>query len=493
MPCRQWRRYDHLLRDVALTAANNGNNGLPIINSTITIEGNGYTIARDTSSSAFRIFYINGTGNLTLNNVSVTGGRIDGFGGGGGFIVEAGGVLQTNNTTIYANHAGVAGGIDNQGTITMTNSTVSGNYTTAFGAGGFGNGGTVALFNTTVTGNSAANLGGGFDNSGTVILNRSIVAGNNAGTGADMFNRNIVIADNYNLLGSSFSVPVTSTDIAQSVSIASILNPVLGDNGGPARTHALVAGSPAIDAATDSGLATDQRGVARPQGAADDIGAFEGPTLIALVLDAGTLTPSFDAIVISYTATVANAISSVSVTPTVSEINASTIITVTPAGGTPVTCTGTPFACPLAVGDNVVEIHVTSPDGTIVKTYTTTVTRAPSADAMLSGLGIGTSTLTPSFDPQVTSYTASVGNATGSVSVTVATNEGNANTVVTVTPPGGTPITCMGNPVACPLAVGDNVIEVVVTAQDGMTTKTYTTIVTRARAIGGCDAEWVDG
>ena len=57
----------------------------------------------------------------------------------------------------------------------------------------------------------------------------------------------------------------------------------LQDNGGPTFTHALLAGSPAIDArnpaAPGSGgnacEATDQRGVARPQGAACDIGAFE--------------------------------------------------------------------------------------------------------------------------------------------------------------------------------------------------------------------------
>ena len=50
----------------------------------------------------------------------------------------------------------------------------------------------------------------------------------------------------------------------------------LADNGGPTLTHALLAGSPAIDAA-DAGVcpATDQRGVARPQGAGCDVGAFE--------------------------------------------------------------------------------------------------------------------------------------------------------------------------------------------------------------------------
>src|SRR5206468_3475874 len=51
----------------------------------------------------------------------------------------------------------------------------------------------------------------------------------------------------------------------------------LADNSGPTHTHALLAGSPAIDAGSSSGFAaTDQRGVARPQGGRADIGAYEG-------------------------------------------------------------------------------------------------------------------------------------------------------------------------------------------------------------------------
>ena len=56
-------------------------------------------------------------------------------------------------------------------------------------------------------------------------------------------------------------------------------NPLLGplqDNGGPTPTHALLPGSPAINAGTNRGCPpTDQRGVPRPQGPLCDIGAFE--------------------------------------------------------------------------------------------------------------------------------------------------------------------------------------------------------------------------
>jgi hypothetical protein len=50
----------------------------------------------------------------------------------------------------------------------------------------------------------------------------------------------------------------------------------LADNGGPTQTHALLPGSPAIDAGDNTACpATDQRGVTRPLGAACDIGAYE--------------------------------------------------------------------------------------------------------------------------------------------------------------------------------------------------------------------------
>jgi hypothetical protein len=56
-----------------------------------------------------------------------------------------------------------------------------------------------------------------------------------------------------------------------------VTDPKLGSlqaNGGPTKTHALLTGSPAINKGSTT-LATDQRGVSRPQGAADDVGAFE--------------------------------------------------------------------------------------------------------------------------------------------------------------------------------------------------------------------------
>src|SRR5262249_42704880 len=78
----------------------------------------------------------------------------------------------------------------------------------------------------------------------------------------------------HNLLSDVPGVPLDPTDLTDT-------DPRLGplaDNGGPTFTHALLFGSPAIDAGRPvRGVTTDQRGVPRPQGNAPDIGAFESP------------------------------------------------------------------------------------------------------------------------------------------------------------------------------------------------------------------------
>jgi hypothetical protein len=112
------------------------------------------------------------------------------------------------------------------------------------------------------------------------------------------------------------------------------------------------------------------------------------------------------------------------------------------------------------------------------------VTRAaPSAaaDATLSGLRLSAGTLTPAFAANVTGYTATVGHGVESVTVTPATTDTNAtvayldeNDAVLADADAGTP----GQQVA--LSVGANTIKVRVTATDGLTTRTYTVMVTRA-------------
>ena len=127
------------------------------------------------------------------------------------------------------------------------------------------------LVNTTVTGNSAVLYGGLATNPAfsTLNLTNTIVASNLSG--GDCSSGVTSLGFNFDSDGSCGFVAIG--DISG-------VDPLLGslqDNGGPTETHALLPGSPAIDQApvADCTLTADQRGVARPQGVACDIGAFE--------------------------------------------------------------------------------------------------------------------------------------------------------------------------------------------------------------------------
>ncbi|NOT92912.1 cadherin-like beta sandwich domain-containing protein [Ferruginibacter sp.] len=100
-----------------------------------------------------------------------------------------------------------------------------------------------------------------------------------------------------------------------------------------------------------------------------------------------------------------------------------------------------------------------------------------SSNADLSNLTLSTGALSPVFAAATTSYTASVANAVASITATPTSSD--ANSTITVN---GNAVTS-GNPSASiPLNVGANIITTVVTAQDAVTTKTYTVTVTRAAA-----------
>ena len=98
--------------------------------------------------------------------------------------------------------------------------------------------------------------------------------------------------------------------------------------------------------------------------------------------------------------------------------------------------------------------------------------RLPSTDATLSGLALSDVNIS-TFDPATTDYTASVGNDVTETTVTATANDGGAAYVIKL---GG--VEDADGTVA--LAVGDNAISVVVTAEDGQTTQTYTVTVNRA-------------
>ena len=191
-----------------------------------------------------------------------------------------------------------------------------------------------------------------------------------------------------------------------------------------------------------------------------------------LTISNGSLTPVFASNTLGYTDSVSNAVSSVTVTPTTSDPNATVTV-----DGTTVTSGSASGAIALAVGMNNINVVVTAQDGTTMQTYTIAVNRAGtlSNNAALSNLVITSGSLVPVFASTTVNYTDAVSNATTSVTVTPTTADANATVTVN-----GTTVASGSASGAIALAVGVNNISVVVTAQDGTTTQTYTIAVNRA-------------
>jgi len=248
--------------------------------------------------------------NLTLNQVVVTSNTSFRFGtffpesqNNGGGIDHSLGTLNLSDSTISGNAALNGGGIHiTSGTAEIINSTFSGNTVRGAGGGIFASNfaTTVTILSSTFTGNRADDDNNGSGGGGgvsrfnaTVILHNTIVAGNFQGTGgSDDTSGAIASVSSNNLIGESdfgsslnngTNGNIVGNGSGGAIPIGTILDTTLADNGGPTNTHALVAGSPALNAGNNAqvlaGVTTDQRGTgfARIIGGTVDIGAFESP------------------------------------------------------------------------------------------------------------------------------------------------------------------------------------------------------------------------
>ena len=223
----------------------------------------------------------NGDGaTLNMNNSAVMNNSTVGQPGGGiyGFFNSS---ITLTNSTVSGNVAGdVAGGLRTLGNATIENSTISGNTSTAWHGGAmFSTDGTVTIVNSTIVGNSAPDgTAGGlmvatFGAPVTVTVQNSIIADNgtyNCQVEGDP--ATAVLTSLGNNVATDSSCASVGSDIIVAPGGAGV--DVLADNGGPTLTHALLAGSVAIDAGNAAVCpATDQRGVLRD--ASCDVGAFE--------------------------------------------------------------------------------------------------------------------------------------------------------------------------------------------------------------------------
>ena len=260
-----------------------------------------------TTGSAFSVGggISNFRGNISLTNSTISGNSTTGDNGNGGGLSTFLGSVSLINSTVSGNSTtgndSTGGGIRTFfGSVSLTNSTISGNSSIGNGGGIFTANATVLIVSSTVTGNSSLAVGGGisltadnFNDDERLTLRNSIVAGNtDNGTAPDSLAvgdvTNDLIVEN-SLIGDTTGSGVNNATGTGNILDQPALLGSLADNGGPTQTHALLSGSPAIDAGNNAlavdengtPLATDQIGQNRLFDGNDDgtatvdIGAFE--------------------------------------------------------------------------------------------------------------------------------------------------------------------------------------------------------------------------
>jgi hypothetical protein len=156
--------------DVGLTAA------LPQISSQITLAGNGHTISR--TSGNLRLLDVVASGDLTLQHANLSGGYTGDNGGG----IQNAGTLTMEDSTLSGSAATHGGGISNNGALTIKYSTLSGNWARGGAGGAILNTGTLTIEHSTLSGNSTMmNKGGGIYNTGGRVMVRDSTISDNLG------------------------------------------------------------------------------------------------------------------------------------------------------------------------------------------------------------------------------------------------------------------------------------------------------------------------
>ena len=276
-----------------------------VVTKNVTVDGMGLAVPVTLSgNNAARILKVANNARVTLTGLVLARGNdtgvecSDGVIGrscGGALKVDAGAFVTLTQSAVQSSTAYFGGGIGNFGTLLIEASTIAGN-TSGWDGGGLYNRGAMTVRNSTISDNTGYYGGGICGVDSVTTLQNSTLAGNTANGGGGgglrhfggtLHYSNTLMAGNFTGGDCYVSASnVISTNVNNLVRNGATCNPAftgdpvlapLADNGGRTWTHALLAGSAAIDAGGDSCPATDQRGVGRPIGLHCDIGAVEAP------------------------------------------------------------------------------------------------------------------------------------------------------------------------------------------------------------------------
>lgn len=260
-----------------------------------TIDGNDFDRIFDFNSTVFGGPSPGLPITVFLNNLNIVNGNT--VGDGGGIQVYNHVTATFTNVTItgcLTNNDAGALNVGGDSDTTLVNCTISGNHCTWL-FGGIRTDSPMTMIGCTVTNNHTTGgtptrgqgLGGAM-----VTIKNTILAGNGTGPGQPDVEATLT-SFGYNIIGELGGSPVTpATGDQFGVSAAAVALAPLANNGGPVKTHALNAGSIAIDQGHSFGITTDARGSTRPcdqpavtnasGGDGADVGAFEGQTTCAV-------------------------------------------------------------------------------------------------------------------------------------------------------------------------------------------------------------------
>jgi len=262
----------------------------------VSFAGNFSSGARSTIIDArgnSRVVQVSTGSSAVLAGVTITGGNAD---TGGGAFVPEGGQLSLYDTIVKGNVAsGRGGGVATAGSLAVFGTTLSGNRAGSGGAISTEPGGSTAIYISTLSANTASIAGGGISAGGSVQIQRTTIANNTAPSGGGAFDENGSINALWGTLfagnssacgGDTTGRSLWSSNLSDDATCgfqpgqgSNTTDPLisgLANNGGPTDTHAIRAGSPAINGTDPNFCVTgspDQRHAPAPD--ACDIGSYE--------------------------------------------------------------------------------------------------------------------------------------------------------------------------------------------------------------------------
>jgi hypothetical protein len=206
-------------------------------------------------------------------------------------------------------------------------------------------------------------------------------------------------------------------------------------------------------------------------------------TLQSFSLSSGTLSPVFSTLTRNYTASVSNDVSSISATWLTTQADAISQVRINSGNFTSVARGASSPNLPLVAGNNTINIRVTAQDGVTTGNHTVIVSRQRSSNVELSALTASAGLFSPTFESSATTYSLAVPNSIVSTTLNATKTTSGGKLEVRVNSGGFGVITTGKASAALALVPGLNRIETRVTAEDGLTTRSYVVNITRTPSV----------